>query len=227
MEKLLSKINPLGWMFIMASVSLAIKYFISGIPFSYYTVYFHELSHGLLASWTGGEIERIELTLNAAGVCYYRGGIQTLIAFSGYGFTSVFGALMFILGLSVQRGKRSILYWGSFLLMFAMFAVGFIHIRDLVTGLILSGLIGCMAIALYWPKYGHLFMKFIGVFMMIDTFSKANYLFQYSESGDHYSLWQLTGIPMTAWIITWFVVSGAMFLLTTRMLYKIGKRKET
>lgn len=216
-----SKLSGLSWMLIMAGFAVALKLSVLGIPFSYFTTYFHELGHGLVAVLVGGEIDRIELNLDGSGACYYWASSHVLPALAGYALTPIFGALVFMLGLGVRDRNSRIKYWLAVGVLGAMFSVGVFHIRDLVTLLILVGLITTIATALYWPRYGYLFLKFIGIFMMVDVFAKASYLFDYSDKGDHHTLWQLTAIPMSVWIFVWFVISLVTLCYTAWMLYRL------
>lgn len=223
------RLSGLSWMIIMVVLALLLKLSISGLPFSYFTTYFHELGHGLMTVMMGGEIDRIELNLDGSGACYYWAKSHILPAFAGYGFTPIFGALVFFLGLAIRNHgreganqiKQSVKYWLVVGLLAVMFSVGLMHIRDMMTAIILLGLITVMVAALYWPRYGHLFLKFIGIFMMIDVFAKASYLFSYSDKGDHHALWQLTGIPMIVWILIWFAISGVALFYTAWLLYRV------
>lgn len=54
------------------------------LPVKYLTVFFHELSHGLAAVLTGGQIVRIELSRNLGGVCWTAGGIRFIVITAGY-----------------------------------------------------------------------------------------------------------------------------------------------
>ena len=216
-----SKLSGLSWMLIMAGFAVALKLSVLGIPFSYFTTYLHELGHGLVAVLVGGEIDRIELNLDGSGACYYWARSHVLPALAGYALTPIFGALVFMLGLGVRDRNSHIKYWLAVGVLGAMFSVGVFHIRDLVTLLILAGLMTTIAAALYWPRYGYLFLKFIGIFMMVDVFAKASYLFDYSDKGDHHTLWQLTGIPMSVWIFVWFVISLVTLCYTVWMLYRL------
>ncbi len=216
-----SKLSGLSWMLIMAGFAVALKLSVLGIPFSYFTTYFHELGHGLVAVLVGGEIDRIELNLDGSGACYYWASSHVLPALAGYALTPIFGTLIFMLGLGVRDRNSQIKYWLAVGALGAMFSVGVFHIRDLVTLLILAGLMTTIAAALYWPRYGYLFLKFIGIFMMVDVFAKASYLFDYSDKGDHHTLWQLTAIPMSVWIFVWFVISLVTLCYTAWMLYRL------
>ena len=56
---------------------------IISIPFKWLDSYFHEISHGIAALVTGGEIIRIQLFTNGAGLCTTRGGSAFFISFFG------------------------------------------------------------------------------------------------------------------------------------------------
>ncbi len=216
-----SKLSGLSWMLIMAGFAIALKLSVLGIPFSYFTTYFHELGHGLVAVLVGGEIDRIELNLDGSGACYYWASSHVLPALAGYALTPIFGAFIFMLGLGVRDRNSRIKYWLAVGVLGTMFSVGIFHIRDLVTLMILAGLMATIVAALYWPRYGYLFLKFIGVFMMVDVFAKASYLFDYSDKGDHHALWQLTGIPMGVWIFVWFAISLVALFYMAWVLYRL------
>jgi len=66
------------------------------LPFGWLETYFHEISHGLAAIFTGGKIENIALRLNGEGVCYTRGGILFFIAFAGYAGAVFWGGALYI-----------------------------------------------------------------------------------------------------------------------------------
>lgn len=221
-----ARLSGLSWMLIMAGFAIALKLSVVGIPFSYFTTYFHELGHGLVAVLVGGEIDRIELNLDGSGACYYWASSHFLPALAGYALTPVFGALVFLLGLGIRDQGSRTKYWLVVAVLGAAFSVGVFHIRDLVTALILSGLVATMAAALYWSRYGYLFLKFIGIFMMVDVFAKASYLLDYSDQGDHYALWQLTGIPMFLWVLLWFAISLVTLIYTVWMLYRLRSVRE-
>lgn len=74
----------LFWSFVLLAIAV---YFWESpflLPIKYLTVFFHELSHGISAVLTGGEIARIELNFNQGGVCYTAGGIRWIVLSSGY-----------------------------------------------------------------------------------------------------------------------------------------------
>jgi hypothetical protein len=75
------------------------------LPIKYLTVFFHELSHGLAAIFTGGSIAKIELNLNQGGVCYTKGGIAWIVASAGYLGSLVWGCLLLIANIKFRKEK--------------------------------------------------------------------------------------------------------------------------
>ena len=69
------------------------------LPIKLMTVFFHELSHGLAAILTGGQIIRIELNLNQGGVCYHQGGWFMIVASAGYLGSLLWGSGIFLASL--------------------------------------------------------------------------------------------------------------------------------
>ncbi len=66
------------------------------LPFSWLDTFLHEISHGLVAVLTGGEIVKIHLRLNGGGECHYAGGWQMLVNFAGYAGASLWGAALYV-----------------------------------------------------------------------------------------------------------------------------------
>ncbi len=66
------------------------------LPFSWLDTFLHEISHGLVAVLTGGEIIKIHLRLNGGGECHYAGGWQILVNFAGYAGASLWGAALYV-----------------------------------------------------------------------------------------------------------------------------------
>ncbi|WP_415913243.1 M50 family metallopeptidase [Neptuniibacter sp. QD37_11] len=220
-------LSPISWMVIMLVAAFAAKHYLPSFPLSYFSTYFHELGHGLMSVFLGGEIVSIEVNYAGDGVCWHRTPehLRGYVAFAGYAATPIFGSIFFLLGLSVSRGHHSKLYWCSVLLIISMLLVGLVKFHDMDTEIILLCMSVVIAVALYWPAIGHVFMKFIGTYMMIDAFANASWLFSYDTQGDHYSLEQITGIGMQVWIYVWFVWSALMLNFTLLAMYWVSKRQ--
>ncbi len=67
------------------------------LPLKILVVFFHELSHGLMAIVTGGEIVRIEVVHQEGGLCVSRGGNRFLILSAGYIGSLCWGGLLLVL----------------------------------------------------------------------------------------------------------------------------------
>ena len=67
-------------------------------PFRVFVVFLHEISHGLAAILSGGELVSIGLSPNEGGVAVTRGGWRFLVLSAGYLGSLLFGALFLLLG---------------------------------------------------------------------------------------------------------------------------------
>ena len=86
------KLMTILGMIILVLVFWDFKFF---LPFKIFTVYLHELSHGLAAELTGGELWRITLSIRQGGKCYTSGGIREIVLSAGYVGSMVCGCLIF------------------------------------------------------------------------------------------------------------------------------------
>jgi len=67
------------------------------LPLKILVVFFHELSHGLMAIVTGGEIVRIEVVRQEGGLCVTQGGNRFLTLSAGYVGSLCWGGLLLVL----------------------------------------------------------------------------------------------------------------------------------
>src|SRR5574344_630352 len=108
-EKDVKKQEPnsvgLFWSFVLLAIAI---YFWESpllLPIKYLTVFFHELSHGISAVLTGGEIARIELSFNQGGLCYTAGGIRWIVLSAGYLGSLLWGCAILILNVRYKQEK--------------------------------------------------------------------------------------------------------------------------
>ncbi len=81
-------------------------------PLKIFVVLLHEISHGIAAVLTGGEIVRIEINADQGGVCYTRGGSRFVTLSAGYLGSMLWGGIITVLasrwkldrGLSIAIG---------------------------------------------------------------------------------------------------------------------------
>ena len=76
------------------------------LPIKLMTVFFHELSHGIVAILTGGKIIGISLNINQGGVCSHQGGIPLIVASAGY-----LGSLLWGSGILLASLKKGYNKW--------------------------------------------------------------------------------------------------------------------
>ncbi len=64
------------------------------LPIKVFVVFLHELSHGLAAILTGGNVERLVLLEDQGGLAFTRGGNNFLISSAGYLGSALWGTLL-------------------------------------------------------------------------------------------------------------------------------------
>ncbi|MDQ6978692.1 MAG: M50 family metallopeptidase [Mariprofundaceae bacterium] len=192
---------------VMAALFLSWVPFLS-IPFTWFMTFFHEISHGLMALFTGGSIASIVLHWDGSGLCYTRGGSRFLVLQAGYIGAVVWGVLLYH-----TAHKVSERYIVAVVAVLGMVIAGaaLLYARDVVTWLILAFL---FALSVSIGKLQHLrgvniALKFVAVYVMLDAVRAPLYLIDGKHYGDAASLSDLTGLPEMIWIILWLAVGLA------------------
>jgi hypothetical protein len=191
-------------------------------PVKVMAVLFHEMSHGLVALMTGGEVLSITVTADEGGACETRGGHEILIVSAGYLGSMFFGGLL--LYLSKFRACVPVVYTLLTLtLAGAIFTV--LHdpySRTFATALAASFiLVGLLAPVLL----GSLFLRVLGtvscLYSMLDIYGDILEDRPGSEADhDAAAFSAMTGIPVTAVGFLWLAVSVAFFFWTLRALLR-------
>lgn len=188
------------------------------IPFNWLESYFHEISHGIAAILTGGNVLRIQLFANGAGLCTTQGGISFVISFSGYAGATLWGWGIYKLASAHQRVAQifsvlifvllvsSIVFWG----------------RDLLTWFILAVLAVMFLLTIKLKKihYLQVLMQFFGLLILLNSLSSPSYLLDGRHQGDGAALASMTLIPEIIWVMIWFLIA----LLALYSLYKTAKK---
>jgi len=186
-------------------------------PLKILVVFFHELSHGLMAILTGGRVHHIELVAMEGGLCYTQGGNLVLVASAGYLGSLLWGGAILLLAVRTHWDKTLCIILGGLLLvvmllwMRPVFSFGFGF--TLLTGA-----------ALIWTGIKlnedscDLILKLIGLvsimYVPMDIFSDT--LARSDMPSDAVTLSQLTFIPSVVWGVIWLAVAcgaGAYFLV--------------
>jgi len=205
--------------FILLIIAIVFKQLpLVSIPFNWLESYFHEISHGIAAIFTGGSVIRIQLFANGAGLCTTQGGIAFVISFSGYAGATLWGWGIYKLASAHQRAAQvfsvlifvllisSIIFWG----------------RDLLTWLILTVLasIFLLTIKLQKTHYLQRLMQFFGLLILLNSLSSPSYLLDGRHLGDGAALASMTFIPEIIWVLIWFSIA----LMALYSLYKTAKK---
>ncbi len=204
---------------ILLIVAIMIKQLpVVSIPFNWLESYFHEISHGIAAILTGGNVLRIQLFANGAGLCTTQGGISFVISFAGYAGATLWGWGIYKLSSSHQRVAQAFSVLIFALLLSSLIFWG----RDLLTWFILAVLavIFLLTIKLQKVHYLQRLMQLFGLLILLNSLSSPSYLLDGRHLGDGAALASMTFIPEIIWIAVWFLLA----LLAMYSLYKTTKK---
>jgi hypothetical protein len=177
-------------------------------PLKVLVVFFHELSHGLMAYATGGHVVKIGLAQNMSGYCETTGGNAFLIASAGYLGSLVCGGIL--LSVARRRAWASIATAGLGILLLAV-TVWFVRpvadfgfIFGILTALTLLG----AGIRLD-DRVNVFLLQFIGLtsclYAVLDI--KADTLDRPGAVSDAQTLATFTGIHSNVWGLLWLAIS--------------------
>lgn len=175
-------------------------------PFLWSQTFFHEISHGLSAILTGGQIQQIHLSFNGAGLCSTLGGIHFIIAFSGYAGSTIWGMLIYLCAGALSPANSKIFV----AIMVAMLATTIaLWARDLITLIILAVLLLMYSLPLYrslWMSISSL-IQLVGIYVLLESIRSPLYLLDGRDLGDGSALARLSGVPEIIWVGGWFFIS--------------------
>jgi hypothetical protein len=219
--------NRLNFGFIAITTAAFILAYIPilNIPFTWFTTFFHEISHGLMAVLTGGEVHSINLHLRGSGLCTSSGGIRFLVTFAGYPGAVFWGFLLYLMADEVSHKNTNIL---------ACMMAGLIAIVALLwgSGLITWGIMAFMLVVLLSiiklqeATLMKTALKFIGIYVLLDAIRFPLYLIDGRHFGDGATMSNLTGLPEIVWVIIWLGIGVGGLLILWR-LSKRPQNKET
>lgn len=188
-------------------------------PFMWITVFLHETSHGVAALLTGGTIEKIELHLIGSGLCYTRGGIRFIILNAGYIGTVIWGFIIYEMADEISAKNTNLLaiFFSTLITISAIF-----YGRDIITWGILFVLFSLFVsiLKLQDSFLMKLALKFIGIYVLLDSVRAPLYLIDGRHYGDGAKLSDVTGIPEMFWIILWLAIG----ISGTYYLWKLNKK---
>lgn len=204
--------------FVLLAAVLLMQVPIISIPFKWLESYFHEISHGIAALSTGGEIIRIQLFTNGAGLCTTRGGSTFFISFFGYAGAAIWGVIYYLMAGLHHRVAQlfAALLGGLFVTTLLLWS------RDLLTIIIVLALLALVVVKL---KYGQSFylrvsLQVTAVMVLLNSIKSPWYLIDGRSLGDGNALAQLTGIPEIIWVICWCVITITGIVVLARVSKK-------
>lgn len=198
-------------------------------PIKIMVVLFHEMSHGLMALASGGEVLRIVVTADEGGACETAGGVGELIVSAGYLGSMLFGGL--ILYLSKIRACVPMVYS---LLALILAAAIFSVLHDPYSRTFATGLAGCFIfLGLLAPVFlGVLFLRILGtvscLYSIIDIYSDI--LATGAETlaeNDAVAFSNLTGVPASTVGLIWLCVSVVFFLFVLKAIARPAATSKT
>lgn len=183
-------------------------------PLKIFVVFLHEISHGLAAVASGGEIVRIELSADQGGVCWTRGGSRFLTASAGYLGSMLWGALFLVAAARTRFDRLLVGLVGAFVL-----AVTALYVRSgfgLVYGL-LAGALLIGAATSFGEAVSDALLRVIGaVSCLYAPWDIASDLLLRDVPGsDAHTIAKITYVPAVVWGVFWFVLAtaGAVYAL--------------
>ncbi len=186
-------------------------------PLKILVVFFHELSHGLMAKLTGGEIVKIQVVAQQGGYCITQGGSRVLTLSAGYLGSLIWGGTILTLaartrfdrGIAVTLGVILLAVTASYLRPLASFGFGFRIASSLA--LIFMGL-------KLSERICDLVLRLIGLtsclYAVLDI--KSDILDRPELRSDAAMLAEVTGLPTMFWGVLWIsiaVVTALAFLI--------------
>lgn len=177
------------------------------VPFEWFETYFHEISHGVAALLTGGEVRRLELRFDGSGTLWHAGSwFPPLVAFAGYAGAFGFGSILYLA--ASASAPQSAGRWGLGLAGAVALSVA-LWVRDLES-LVVSAVLIAAFLSL-WKLGGNRLtqwlLQFVGVYVVVSAFYSPTWLL-WSDGGhsDASTLRQATGLPEIVWIVAWLAV---------------------
>lgn len=171
-------------------------------PFRSIETYFHELSHGLMAVFTGGKIHRIQLNFDGSGHCSTIGGLRIPTLLAGYTGASAAGFAIYYIGTQIQINQAEDFLYAVLVLFIFTTLMWVRHIPTLIC----IFLMGCL---FYLPlkhelyEYTSIYLKFIGIYVCLSAVRSPLDLIDGQDVGDGAELFKYTLLPEGVWIIAW------------------------
>lgn len=191
-------------------------------PLKIFVVLLHEISHGLAAVVTGGEISHIEVSAQQGGVAYTRGGSRFVTLSAGYLGSMLWGGLIMLIAARTKYDRALSIAIGV-----AIAVVTLLYVRSWF-GFGFALAFALVLIGAGW-KLSHeaneLILKTIGVtsvlYAPLDVFDDV--IARRGIGSDADKLADLTMLPSVVWGVIWIALS---FVAAACFLYFSVRRPE-
>ncbi len=191
-----------------------------GGPFDWLGTWLHEISHGLAAIATGGDIIDITLNFDGSGEARSRGGNETLTTFSGYAGAPILAGLLYLAASLRGRASRfaltiaaaatsaAVLWYGR---TFATYAIG-----GAITALLAMIVVLGQYVQRWRPQAGMRLGQYAALLVIIQETIAPLGLIVGGLEGDARHMAALTWIPAIVWALVWSVIGGGVFVFVAR-----------
>ncbi len=193
----------------------AILFWNTGViyPVKLLVVILHEMSHALVAIFTGGSVTAMDVSTNLAGGVTSEGGNEFLIASAGYLGSLVFGILIFI---SADNRKLSIWISTIIAVLLLLFTANFFSNPIVIFFSLLFAALFYSSPRFFKKEVNYWTMRTIGLlssmYVLFDI--KEDLLTLAYRKNDAQQLAIITSAPAIVWGIIWFVITlSALFFL--------------
>ena len=189
-------------------------------PLRILTVFFHELSHGLMALLTGGSIASIEVVKEEGGKCITQGGNQFLIFSAGYLGSLLWGGAILVFATRTRYDRVLSAFLGVLLALITVLWVRPAGSFGFLFGMAAGA--GMFAISQLSGTINDFILKSIGLTSCLSAILdiKDDILDRPQEMSDAHLLANVTGLPTLFWGILWMALAG---LATLFFLVQVSK----
>lgn len=195
-------------------------------PVKIFTVFLHELGHGLAAVLTGGRIVSIKLTADQGGLATTAGGWELLVIPAGYIGSMLFGGLI-LLAAARSRADKLI----SLLIAMTVAAVTLLFVRNLFGFAFGLAFAGAMAAMGRWggAALNDFMLRLLGLtsilYAVIDIYSDL--IVRTVPSSDASAMSRLLFGPPAMWGVLWMLLAlgAAAFFLKLSLGRATGEKR--
>ncbi len=228
------RIEPHRTSLALAGAAFALSFILQHIPvlgwlvypFQLFATLIHELSHGLMALFTGGRFIKFTIAPDSSGLATTAGGWRLLIVPAGYLGAALFGGLLLILtnrSLGAQGRRRMTLGLGLLLA-----GVTVLFARSL-TAIAVSGLMAAALLALGWyapPLWLTFALNLLAIQCSLNALDSVTGLVRLNAGpfqlpNDAQTMANLTHLPAVFWAVLWSLTAlgiliGSVYLSIRR-----------